>query len=528
MRGETCTMWTVLKRISVNSIFGHAWTVSGLVCGMAVISAPVKGWTDQLLYDSHGTRIQAFMELGGVIMNGANINFGAGSIVYHDGRPVANRGPVTAELYFKPGVMASHHFNIGTLYGAVNAIGTKTVGHGDFEQFSQTGHEPFYMGLEEAYLGFETNLASGGGKDVVAIQGGRQVFKIDDGFLVGRGTYNTGGRAAWWYAPRMAFSGPGVIKFDGHPVRADIFALEVNSDAGLTYGFDRPRSSFAGFDVTLFRSKPGLDGAPTYANREAYVTLTYFNIYDSDKSSTYNYTSRANRDGMNVYSLSFGGSFVPIKALGIRKNFTLYGQYVGEQNSNASQGYQRVDAYAYYIEPGYSFSDLPWSPSVYYRRTTYSGENNPKGTVKRSYDPLFLYNGSRKLYGGYFSGEVVGEYLMGYSGYDVNQVGITLNPPFHVFKHDDKTAFNIIYYNVLMNHPSQYGLNTGSNKYSDEVDVSVNYQYSPTISGAMLAGVAFPGRNGLANVASYQPATGNQPVVGGNAYVLEAFIYTRF
>lgn len=485
-------------------------------------------YADVILVSTPTVRIDAYLDSGAVSLVNPNANFGAGSLTAGGGGSVLNHTPASGEAYIKPGIDASYNIGNISFYGAVSTIAAKTLGDGDFEQYSQTGGQPFSILLEDLYFGVKTPLPFGGNDDTLVIQGGRQPFQIDDGFLVGRGTYNTGNRAAWWYSPRFDFSGPGVIKFNGDPVRADVFVLESNSNAVLTNGYDRPETKFAGFDLSWFIDRPKLDGSTKYANRSTYATLTYYKIYEADNSVTYNGSARADRDQMNVYSLAFGGNVLPVHKFNLDEDFTLYGNYVGEYNNHAGQGFQKVNAYGYYVEPGYTFSQAPWTPRIFYRRTTYSGQSNPNGTVKRSYDPMFLYNGSRQFFGGFFPGEIVGEYDVVYSGLDINQVGITAVPPVHLLKSTDQLKLNLEYYNINLNHPAQYGVGQGSRHFSDEIDFATEYTYSPTLSGAALFGVAFPGKAGQENIASYQPAMEREPHVGGNTFILEAYIYKRF
>jgi len=498
------------------------------VCGVACGLSATPAWADVTLFDRAPVRIDGYLEIGGGGFYVPDVNFGAGSYATANGKGLT-RWPSYGELYMKPGLTGRVDLGGGTsVFAGLSAIGSVTFGHGDAELYSQTSGTPSSVALEESYLGVDTHLPFGGANDTFQVKGGRQRFMVDDGFLIGKGTYNTGERAAWWYAPRFAFSGPGTMSFNGNPVRADVFVLENNSSYADSRGDDRPATSFAGFDVTWYKSKPGKDGRSIYANRAAYVTLTYFNVYNADSSSYFDRSVRGDRDGMNVYSLSFGGTMLPVHMLGIDKNLTLYGQYVGEHNDNKAQGWDGVDAYGLYIESGYTFSGVPWTPRIFYRYSNYSGNKSANSTVKHSYDNMFLFNGARRVFGGNFPGEIVGEYTAGLSNINIHQAGVTVTPPVHVLRDADSTDLSLLYYSINYNHPEAAGLTAADSHFSDEVDAVAEYSYDDSTSGALLAGIAFPGRGGKDTVISQQPAENNLPHVGRTSYVFETYFYKRF
>jgi hypothetical protein len=45
---------------------------------------------------------------------------------------------------------------------------------------------------------------------------------------------------------------------------------------------------------------------------------------------------------------------------------------------------------AWYVEPGYKFSTLPWAPQLNLRYARFSGDPDPNDRLKQSYDPLFV------------------------------------------------------------------------------------------------------------------------------------------
>lgn len=485
---------------------------------------------EQTLVSLSGVTIQSALDIGGAAFHLPNTNFGGGSYAPRaSGGYTRHANTTYGELYAKPILKGEWKTGWGfDVIGSASAIGATTLGDGDAEQVSQTSGIPRSVYLEEAYLGVRMPVRLAGGHQTFSVQGGRQAFAVDDGFLIGKGTYSSGERGAWWYAPRFAFSGPGVIKLEGDPVRADVFMLESNSDNDIDRGYDRPKTSFVGFDVTWFVNKAGGHGASVYADRAAYVTLTYFHVRDADTSAHYDYSTRGDRNGMNVTALSWGGTLFPIKALGISKNFTFYGNFVSEQNSHPGNGYSGVEAYGMYFEPGYTFSMLPWTPHIFYRYTRFGGGKNSEGGVKHNYDTFFLYDGKRYTYGGYWPGEIVGMYLAPLSDLEDHQIDLTVVPPVHLFRRNDSVKLGLHFYDLSLIHASGMGLRNTGRHVSDELDASVEYTLDDNTSAALAGGAAFAGPAGRALSKAGVPGSEPMPNISHHAGVIEAYFYKHF
>ncbi|KXV15959.1 hypothetical protein AD933_07810 [Acetobacter malorum] len=511
-------------------------TVHSLVLGsmglcMAFGVESKSAQADTTLVSVRGLTLQGGLDIGGSAFFVPHANFGAGSYApQNNGAYQRHKNPVYGEFYGKPMLTGQWALGHGfTVIGKASAIGATTLGNGDAEEVSQTSGTPRSIYLEEANLGVEMPVKLFGNPNKLTILGGRQAFAVDDGFLIGKGTYSAGNRGAWWYAPRFAFSGPGVIKLEGNPVRADVFMLESNSDNDIDTGYDRPKTKFVGFDVSWFVNRPGGHGENTYADRAAFVTLTYFHVREADTSSHYDYSARGDREGMNVASLSWGGTLFPIKQLGISKNFTFYGDFVSEQNSHAGNGYKSVEAYGMFLEPGYRFSMLPWQPSLFYRYTRYSGARNPEGSVKRSYDTFFLYDGKRYTYGGYWPGEIVGMYLAPLSNLEVQQIDLTATPPVHLLNAQDSLKLGLHYYDLSLLYATGAGLKPHTGRHiSDELDFSAEYTLNATTSAALAGGVAFSGPAGKALAGSGVPQGYALPDLGHHAGIIEAYFFKHF
>ena len=505
--------------------------VRKLLCTAAMsagVFAASEASADVTLFSRKDITLNAALDIGGDAFYFPNANFGTGSYAPHKaGYYTRTKNVGLGELYGQPMLSGTWQTPWGfSVFGLVSAIGSTTLGDGDAESVSQTSGTPRQVNLEDANLGVKIPL---NGKRRLIIEGGRQKFQIDDGFLMGKGAYSSGERGAWWYAPRFAFSGPGVIKYEGTSIRSDVFMLENNSNNRQTYGNDKPETKFVGFDVTLFRSRPDGDGGSSYGDRAAYVTLTYFYVRHADKGAAYDYSNRADRQGMSVTALSWGGTPFAMKSRPFTKNITFYGNFVSEQNSHAGNGYKGVSAYAVYVEPGYTFSRVPWRPHVFYRYTRFSGGRDPHSRTKHNYDTFFLYDGARYTYGGYWPGEIVGNNMSPLSNMEVHQFDITGVPPVHLLKKDDELKLGLHFYDLAYLYPTGAGLPAGTKRHmSDEVNVSAEYAFDANTSGAIAAGAAFSGPAGRALAKAGVPDGQTMPKIHGASGVMEIYFYKHF
>ncbi|MBP0048283.1 hypothetical protein H9C73_06010 [Marinobacterium sp. AK62] len=291
------------------------------------------------------------------------------------------------EGYIKYGLSGSHAYGESgaAVYGGLNLVSSATWGDGDAAGFT-TGDESD-TDLEDAYLGWRSgNLIPALGENGLDITLGRQMFSIGDGFLIngdslnlGEGlgaNYDRGG--AYWLAARKAFDKTAIVRVGGTDgVRGDLFWLE--SDNVGQYQME-----LAGINAE-------------YVMPEGTFGATYIEGLDAVDSTT--------RDGQETLSLRFQGN------AGV-ENLFLSGEFVTQD-----QGDNSADADAWYVEAGWTFADLPWSPSVNYRYASFD----------QNFDPLFY--GFSRGYGTWFQGEVAANYSGPFStGTDVHHIGVKAAP----------------------------------------------------------------------------------------------------
>ena len=294
------------------------------------------------------------------------------------------------EGYIKYGLSGSHTFTSGSnVYGGLNLVSSGTWGDGDAGGFS-SGNEG-ETDLEDAYLGWRSgNLIPALGQDGLDISFGRQQFAIGDGFLINGDSLNFGDAlgddldrgGAYWLAARKAFDRTAIVRIGGSEgLRADLFWLESDNKA-------QAETELAGINAE-------------YIMPEGTFGLSY--IEGLDVNENYGYS---NRDGQQTVSLRYQGN------AGV-DNLFLSGEFVTQDQGDNTV----VDGDAWYVEAGWTFADLPWSPSVNYRYASFD----------EGFDPLFF--GFSRGYGTWFQGEVAANYAGPFnSAADVHHIGIKAAP----------------------------------------------------------------------------------------------------
>lgn len=287
----------------------------------------------------------------------------------------------------------------GELYGGLGAIAKGTWGDGDAAGYTN-GRERD-LALEDAYLGWRD---SGGTLD---FSFGRQQFQLGDGFLIagdrinlGRGLRQFGvdvdRGGAYYLAASKSFRNTAILRVDpAGPWRGDAFWLKS----------DNP-----------YQQDTELAGANLEYVSEAYGTLglSWMKVLDVKAGRGLGIFDQ--RDGMRISSIRGQGN------LGV-ENLFLAAEYVDQRGGRTAV---KNDADAWYVEGGWTFSQLPWSPTLNYRHARFSADR--PGTAKNeAFDPLFF--GLSRGLGTWFQGEIAANYAgPANSGNKVNRLELMLSP----------------------------------------------------------------------------------------------------
>lgn len=260
----------------------------------------------------------------------------------------------------------------GTGYGKFNWLSSGTWGDGDAAGFTDGSERT--TKIEDAYLGWRSGqLFEALGEDGVDFSFGRQNVMIGDGFLINGdalnlgkgladGEFNRGG--AYWLAARKAFDQTAVLRLGGKDgLRGDLMWLKSDNRAQAKTEM--------------------LVGNLEHVSEAGTLGLSAIDISDVDEEFASPF--QAERDGMKTYSVRGQGN------AGV-ENLFLSGEYAWQDKKDVD------DEDAWYLEAGWTFSDVAWSPSLSYRYSRYS----------EGFDPLFT--GFSRGYGTWFQGEVASNY----------------------------------------------------------------------------------------------------------------------
>ncbi len=294
------------------------------------------------------------------------------------------------EAYIKYGVSASRNLSEGsTVYGALNLLSSGTFGDGDAGGF--TSGDERKTKVEDAYLGWRSgNLVPALGENGLQFSFGRQNVSFGDGFLINGDALNFGDAlgkelnrgGAYWIAARKAFDQTAVLKIGGDTgLRSDIFWIASDNKA-------QAETELAGINVE-YQTEVGTLGGMYLKGLEVNENF-----------------GQTHRDGQDTFSLRFQGN------AGI-DNLFLSSEFVTQNQGDKT----RKDGNAWYVEAGWTFADVAWSPSVSYRYSTF----------EEGFDPLFF--GFNRGYGTWFQGEVAANYAGPFnSDADVHHLAIKASP----------------------------------------------------------------------------------------------------
>lgn len=401
-----------------------------------------------------------------------NAQNGAGSLS-RNGRSKSERN--WTEGFIAPGLGLDYHAGESTIYGGFKLLGSLTRGDGDAQRNSSTSDRPEALGIEEAFIGWKSgSLFATLGDDAVDATIGRQSFQVGDGFLIADGTAEGFRRGAYVMGPRGAFDRTALLKLNTAPVRADLFHLEGQVDQDFMNSNDAAATKLYGGNVEFFQSSHKDHGRFEYDERLWYVGLTALHVYDADRRLA------DARNGLDVYSVRTGGAL--LSSLGEAwRDFAFFSEFAVQRN-DADGG--KVRANAWYVEPQYTLSALPWSPRLSYRYAHFSG-NDAGDNTNEGWDSLYTGGGPRG-YGSWDLGEIYARYVGGNTNLNSHMVHLRLQPA-------EDLAVGAIYYRHLFDEPDAANGVTSDKRYQE---VNVYAEWETPLAGLSVAGVLGAGKAG--------------------------------
>jgi Alginate export len=434
---------------------GASWWL-GVLAATLVVGAGGAARAVELL-ERDGLTIDFGFEagIGGFLTK--NTNFGLGRVDLSSGE--VSGDAQWGEGYLEPSLSLDYDTpSAGVLYGGVSGVGTLTVGDGDAGGFTDGGDKE--LGLETLYGGWRSGalLAESLGEDALDLSAGRQDFHVGDGFLIWDGNFDTKGDGAYWLGPRTAFEFAGLARVNTSPLGGQAFFLRGDGDQGHT--------ELAGLNLDYSLSDFGL-------GEEGVLGAMYFQVTDGDAG----FETEVPRKDMQLATVRINDVRVPgFEDAGV------YAQYAREFGEGDQVDF---DAQAFYVEPFYNFSWLPWSPTLAYRFAYFSGDSDPDDDKRKDFDPFF-YDYSRG-WGTWTQGEIVGEYLL----FNSNQV----NHMVHLSALPTETvSVGAIYYHFDLAEKNYFGTPVDDKDFADEVDLYVDWTVNDNLLVGAVSGVAWPGQ----------------------------------
>ncbi|MEZ5583921.1 MAG: alginate export family protein [Candidatus Competibacteraceae bacterium] len=285
----------------------------------------------------------------------------------------------------------------------------------------------------------------------------RQGFILGDGFLINNDSLNFGDGlgerfdrgGAYWLAARKSFKKTFIGRFQtGTPVRGDLFYLGSGNPA---QGF----TELAGINLEYVDETYGTLGA------------TYFRIVDVNKKLLGGFF--ALREDLDTFSIRGQGN------AGVENLFLSF-EYAHQTGNAAIE----VDAYAWYVEAGYTFAGIPWTPSLNYRYSAFTGDD-PKTAKSEGFDPLFF--GFNRGYGTWFQGEVAANYTGPFnSNTKVHHVALKAQPL-------ENLGLGALYFNFTTDE-TQPG---EDDDFAQEIDLYAEWIVNDHLYVSPLYGIFIPG-----------------------------------
>lgn len=315
-----------------------------------------------VLFDNNGVYIRARFETLGMYYGNNNAWYGRPDLMLNGNPLVEGKTAGLGYSNWLEGFVHTGLYGIAPLTQSIYAYGgASAVLSGSAGQELFTDNSRMYLGAEDAFAGMVGGVATEEGQRLVYNASvGRQRFSIGDGFLIANTASNGGDRGALQSNPRWAadMQALGQVKYNNSMFEA--FYLDPD-------------------ELPIIDSKTKIVGAnfETKLWGQLEVGATFLQVPESD--FTYYTTSEVfSRKGLQVYDARLRWQ---------RNPATEAGPFIA-----AEAGFQRNEnfdmaAYAFYGEAGYSFADLPWSPTISYRYAQFSGDDPNTSRFER-WDPL--------------------------------------------------------------------------------------------------------------------------------------------
>jgi hypothetical protein len=250
--------------------------------------------------------------------------------------------PITGQLY---------------AYGAVSLMTTGSKGQELFTDLTRS-----YTAVEDAYVGIVGgNTSASGNRLAFNLSAGRQRFTLANALLIANTAANGDERAALQANARWASDLLALGQLSYNDTKLEVFYVDPDELPVID-----TNTRIGGINVETL-PLPGLMLAASYLSSPQ-SSYSYFGPTGSVIGT---------RQGLETVDLRFTWA-----APGNVSGPFFGGEIARQTNRNFS-----MQANAAYLEAGYTFADSPWTPSVGYRLSYFSGDDPATATYER-WDPL--------------------------------------------------------------------------------------------------------------------------------------------
>lgn len=314
-----------------------------------------------VLYDANGTFLKLKLESLAMYYGNKDAWYGRPDLMLA-GNPLVKGEPAGSGYHdWIEGFVHTGLYGITPLsdsiyvYGGISAIVSGSTGQELFTDETRS-----YLGMEDAYVGIVGGTTTEkGDRLVVNASAGRQRFSIGEGFLIVNSAANGGGRAALQSNPRWASDmlAIGQVKYNNTKLEAFYFDPD---------------------ELPVVDSSTEILGANLETRIGNQLDLGATFLYVPESSFGYFTTTGSfSRKGLSVFDARL--RWQPSAASG--PFIAAEGAYQRNENFDMA-------AYGFFGEVGYSFADVPWTPTISYRYAQFSGDDPDTSRFER-WDPLY-------------------------------------------------------------------------------------------------------------------------------------------
>jgi hypothetical protein len=368
--------------------------------------------------------------------------FGFNNSLYTDVRPDPS-GDLSenwGETFLKPALSATYALTKGELYGAVSAVGERTVSAPP----PLVGEEASSFEVEDLYLGWRSGTALSVGENALDLTFGRAQYRIGQGYLLWDGGGEGGTRGGFWSGARKAWALAAIGRFKPKNHTLEAFYLNRNEVPESETG-----TRLWGGNYELALGEANTLGA------------SYLYFYSD---------SLPERDGMSVFNLR--AYVAPFKRL---PNLSLGAEFAQEENGDL------LSSTAWMAQGAYELSNIFWKPKLSYRYAFFEGDD-PATAKNESFDMLFP---GFSDWGSWWQGEIAGEYFLANSNLISHQVRLHLTP-------GESLGTGLIGYVFQLDQPASFAPGVTSKDLATELDAYADWKINDNFTASFVAAFAHP------------------------------------